>query len=62
MATLYVYYVVEDRVYRAPAEDPRRMEKWTPGTRSWERYGGDFAAVIINGTNYGTRRPPELTR
>lgn len=57
MTLRYQYFSVEDRVYRTPVDQPGHMERWSALSRSWERYAGDIARVIIEGTHHGRQRP-----
>lgn len=62
MMLRYQYFSVEDRVYRTPVDNPREMERWSPLSRSWERYAGDVAKIILEGTHHGRQRPELPTR
>jgi hypothetical protein len=46
---MFVYYIVEDRVYRCPPFQPETMERWSPAQQAWVPYEGDGVSVALDG-------------
>lgn len=42
----HIFFELEERVYRAPADNPLDMEIWNQYDHEYEPYRGDAAAII----------------